>query len=1444
MSTPVTLPADPQPAAPRRRHMVLRVLAGLLVVLALVVGGFAWYASTAGFQNRVRREVISTLEKATGGRVELAGFHWRLLHLEIEADNLTIHGLEAPAEVPYAHIDRLFIRAKIISLFQAKIGLNYLGAERPVVHLIVYPDGTTNQPTPKTQSTSNKSPVDTFFDLAIDHAEIDTGRAIVNDRVIPLDMSANDLGVTLSYVPARDHYLANLHVADVSTERGHLPTVHSNLSLALDMGRNTANLSSLQLQTGPDTLQASGSVNNFNDPQFALRAGGRVDLRTVEALTAIAGLDGGVVDLNLAGQGNARKFSLTGYAKAAGVAYSMPGADLSGLDAATAISVTDQEIALTQLKAHLAPGGTLSGELHLVNWMPPPTAAVPGRASTTTAAAKPGRTANASSTAAGTQGPPQKGTIRVQIRDLKLETVMRIVAPKRYQDLGFDTAANGKVAVDWVGSAADLTTSALIRLAPPRPASPSQVPLTGLVDAEYFNRGGRVHITQLDIQTPGTHAHVQGELGVYPVAQSSALQADLTTDNLGEFNRTLIALGLTTNGKAGVQAIPVLLHGPAAFHGTVTGTIADPDVKGHLTASNFDTTFFAPPGASGSAATHSATAGVPAGGTTPSNSGTPATTPLESGAVLPPTAVTAKSPAVSPINPPQSAPGLQNIHWDKLDAEAEYSPLSIAVGAATLTRGATVIHASGQVHPHVLSAKKSTFDEHSALNALVSVQNLSLADALTMAGSTLPVTGTANLQAQATGTLGNLRGSGSLGVQGGAIYGEPYHSLNAQLNFAGQEVGATSLTFLQNGGKLTGDGGYDLTSKAFHFNAQGSGFELAHIQQLQSPKTAMAGSLTFTAHGSGTATAPVVDADLHLNNLMVAGQPAGSLQANARTERNTLYLTLNSTLKAATLRADAQTQLTGDYPTTAHLTLTQLDVAPLLKAYKVDTVSGPSLIGATATVQGPLKQPKNMNGDLTLNKFSLALGGVPLQSDGPLHVQLQNGVVHLDPLHITGGDTDLRAQGSMNVLQAAHELTIQASGAVNMKLLQTINPDVTSSGHVDFSVSGSGPMQKPDLTGQVKFTNVAVALQDVPNGVSQMNGTLAFDQDRLEVQNLTATTGGGKLKLAGYLTYQQGIFADLTASGKDVRVRYEGITSVADANLRLQGAQSNLLLSGNILLTRFTINPDLDLAGLTSSSGGVAPPPDSSAPSNHVRLDVHVTSSPELDFQNSYAKLAGDVDMRIGGTVATPSVLGHISVTDGSATFAGTKYQLQRGDIYFTNPVTIDPVLDLDATAHVEDYDVTIGLHGTPSKLSFTYRSEPPLPQGDIFALLALGRTQEEQQIYSNQQQQAGVNSTADALLGGALNATVSSRIQKLFGGGNVKIDPTFVGTLGNSTARITVEQQVSSNATLTYATNVNSTSEQLIQGQVDLNRNVSLVALRDESGVFSIVVKVHKRAR
>ena len=1377
----------------------------LLALGALLIGGVMWYASTPQFENRVRQRVIAILEGATGGRVELGAFRWRLLRLEFEADNLTIHGLEPAGQVPYAHIDRLFVRVKIISFFRTKVGLNYLEADHPVIHLIVYPDGSTNQPHPKTESTSNKSVTDTLFDLQVNRTELNNGLAIVDQQATPFDLAANNLGIKLQYVapplghPTQDLYQGSIHIEDLTAQRGVSSPVHSKLDLQVQLERNAATLQSFNLQTGPSTLAGRLALQNFADPQWKGSLNGSVDVRLVEAFVSIPGLDKGNVELQLTGQGTMNTFTVDGQSKVTGGAYHTGTIHLAGVNATTALHLNENELTLTNSQAKLAEGGTVDGTLRIVNWSgsAPPVPEKPQAA--------PGR-----------RGPPQaqannkqQGTIRAHISDMTVASIMSIVAPPRDANLGFATFANGAVNLDWKGDSSNFVMDAKLALTAPQQPRPGEVPLNGTVDAQYMNDSGTVNIRSFTAQTPGMQIQVNGALGVYPLTRASQVNVELTTSKLAEFDRTLKTLGLAAQGKTGVQAIPIALHGQAAFHGTVTRSILTPDVRGHLTATNFDVVY-----------------------------STPQLAPLAQPA--------SAQPIVQPANHnvgPAATATEHTIHWDSLEADAEYAPELISVHQASLVHGASTIHASGTLHAHQLTHHQLAFDEDSALSLDASIRSAALSDILQTVGQSLPVTGTVNLDLHASGQFDNLSGGGHLAVQGGDIYGEPYRSLNTDLRFAVREIVATHLVYLQDGGKVQGEGGYNLSTEMAHFTAQGTDFDLARFKTLQNTKYPISGLLAFEAHGNGTVKEPNLEAKLHLTHLNLAEASTGFIDVNVHTQSDQLLLDMNGHMTNAVFQGNGQVQLSGDYQAKGHVTVSNLDVEPLLQTFNVLGVRAHSSIAGAINVAGPLKQPRNLGGDATIDQFSLSLANVPLKTEGPLHATLMNGRLHLDPFHVVGDDTDLHAQGSIGLFAGSRDLDLHGRGSINMKLAQTLDSDITASGHVDFNVDAVGTFQRPSLTGQVKFTNVAMALQDFPNGLSQMTGTLQFDQDRLDVKSLTAVSGGGKLQLGGFVTYQQGLYGDLTATAKDVRIRYpQGVSSMADAKLRLQGTQSALLLSGNVTITRFVIGGDLDLAALTSSAGTVSLPPDPNAPSSHLRLDIHIVSAPQLDFQNSYAKLAGDVDLRLRGTLAQPSLLGHIAITEGSASFAGTKYELQRGDIYFSNPVRIEPLIDLTATAHVEDYDITIGLNGTSSKLQPTFRSEPPLSEQDIFALLAVGRTQEEQQIYSMQQQQAGVNSTADALLGGALNATVSSRIEKLFGGGSVKIDPNYVTGTGNSSARITVEQQVAKNATLTYATNINSTAEQFIQGQVNLTRDLSVIAVRDENGVFSLIFKIRRR--
>jgi translocation and assembly module TamB len=244
---------------------------------------------------------------------------------------------------------------------------------------------------------------------------------------------------------------------------------------------------------------------------------------------------------------------------------------------------------------------------------------------------------------------------------------------------------------------------------------------------------------------------------------------------------------------------------------------------------------------------------------------------------------------------------------------------------------------------------------------------------------------------------------------------------------------------------------------------------------------------------------------------------------------------------------------------------------------------------------------------------------------------------------------------------------------------------------------------------------------------------------------------------------------------------------------------------------------------------------------DNLRLDVHVLSTPELEVETSLAKIAGDADLRLRGSVARPVVLGRINIVEGDVFFSGTKYHLERGDITFTNPVRIEPILNIEASARVREYDITLGFHGSVDKLSTTYRSEPPLPTADIIALLALGRTREETAL-NQTTNQTFADTESNAILGQALNAAVSSRVQKLFGVSRIKIDPQVGET--NPNARLTIEEQVNKNITLTYITNLASTTQQVIQIEYNVNRNLSILVVRDQYGVLGFEVRMRQRKK
>jgi len=1417
----IELPSHLSLHSPAVRRSLISSAIFLLVNVAL----FAWISS-ASFEQMVRARLISELENSLGGRIEIASLHWKPLQLAVDAEGIVIHGLEGPDEEPYARIRKLHIAVSIRGMFWTpSVLLRDLEITQPALHLIVNADGSTNQPQPRRKMKSSNLSTDTLFRLEAKRVVLTNGVFRLNDQRTQLSLDARSLAVALAYQPAVKSSPESYHLtvqvnnllmtrginSDLTQARKGSPHADFRIETTLDLTPSATYLRSLRLISNAHELDVTGTLQNYARPLWRAQCRGELDMSLLQPLVGYQDVPRGIARMNLVGEGRDGIFRVDGSLHAFDGSYSIPGVEASGIVLDAHAHADPNMLFVSGITIRFPHGGTMTGQLRLIHWLPP----VPG-----TAHIAPPRAASHSLAAHShgvTSGPvivknlaadgtpiniPVDGKITAQLNAVSIDSILEIVTARAFHRLGFDGLVSGPISGDWFGGdVRTLTVGAMLAIAPSNRSVPGEVPTSGSIDGTYIQKDGSVTLRALNVQLPASRVQAHGHLGAYPIYSATGIALDFSSSDLGEFDGVLKSLDFQRNKVRGAAALPILLKGKSSFKGLWDGSLLDPRLSGNLTATNLSVEM--PPRSSDAAAT------------------------------------------------PQWS------SWDSVNLAGSYSSTHVLISSARLVHGAGVIELAGTLD----AAKRRLpsrirpapdFGADSRLNLHVRAHGIPSEEIYSLTGQTAPITGTLAAELQANGFLRSLAGTGWAELTAATVYGEPIKRVHAQGSIDGTYLKFSSLLVDAPAGKLEGSGTYDLRTRQLNVEAHGANLQLARINTLHTQMPRVDGRLNFAATAAGTLNDPTLEGHANVSGLVlsndgIAGEtfqvaaPA-SIEIQAHTTNHILIYDLSSHLQTAELVAHGQTHLSADYETQAQIRIARFNVAALLSHSALQRLNGETSIDGTVSIEGPLAHLQELRGDARLTTVSATVQGVQLTTQGPVHASFAHSRVVVDPVHITGDQTDVRTQGDF-MISGNQPLNLQANGSINLKLLETLDRDITASGMTTFQVQAHGTLTDPDLRGTIDVQNGALALEDMPNGLSQIRGSLQFNQNRLEAHNLTAMSGGGMLTLNGYLAYQKELYADLSVTGKSIRIRYpQGVSSVADATLHLAGSQTNMLLSGNVVLNRFSLNPDLDMTALAAQASAVRPVIALDAPSNHWRLDLHIVSAPQLNFQNAFAKLAGNVDLRLRGTVATPSLLGRISITEGSTTIAGTHYDLERGEIVFNNPVRIQPTVDLNATAHVQDYDITLGIHGTIQRPTISYRSEPPLPEADVIALLALGHTNEQQRLYMQQQESA--NPISDALLGGALNATVTNRVQKLFGAGSVKVDPSYLGAQGNSTSRITVQEQVGKAVTLTFATNANSTSQQLIQAEIAVNHHVSLLVARDESGVFSVVLKATRRYR
>lgn len=722
------------------------------------------------------------------------------------------------------------------------------------------------------------------------------------------------------------------------------------------------------------------------------------------------------------------------------------------------------------------------------------------------------------------------------------------------------------------------------------------------------------------------------------------------------------------------------------------------------------------------------------------------------------------------------------------------------------------------------------------INVQLAASQISVADLERLANQTYPVSGILAVNVSVHGSQLNPIGQGTINLVNAKVSDEPIQSINLRFQGNGEAVNA-NLNIRMPAGATEANLVYYPKTEAYQAQLQAKNFRIEKLQTVQARNMQVNGGLDLEANGRGTLKSPELTASLRIPVLQVQKQTIRDIAFNTEVHNHVANLSLNTDVAETYLKASGTVGIDAPYNADLKLDTGRILFQPLIAMYA--PAQAANMGGETelhATLRGPLKEKSRMEAHIEMLVLAANYKELKVAAVKPIHLDYQNEVATLQPTAIQGTGTDIQMQGRLpiNNRKAASFLV---QGTIDLQLAQMLVPDVQSSGQLKFDINSQKYENGGNIEGQIRVVNANFQSLEAPLGLTNGNGVISVTQDRLQIVSLQGQVGGGTISAKGGVAYRPSVQFDLGFAADNIRLRYpDGVRAVLGSNLSLTGTTEAGLLTGQVLIQHVSFTNDFDLSTFTSQFTGESSAPPSQGIAQNIKLNISLQSTSQMNLASSQVSLQGSANLRVVGTAADPVILGRANLAGGELLMAGKRFLIQNGTIAFLNPIRTEPVVNLTVNTTIQQYNIALHFEGPIEHLRTNYTSDPSLPAVDIINLLVKGQTTEE----------ANANPTpgtlgAESLVAGQLTSQVSSKIQKFAGISNLSIDPTLGGDQGNPGARVAIQQRVTGNLFVTFATDVTSTQRQEIQVEYQFNPRWSVSADRDQNGGFGVDGKYHK---
>jgi translocation and assembly module TamB len=991
--------------------------------------------------------------------------------------------------------------------------------------------------------------------------------------------------------------------------------------------------------------------------------------------------------------------------------------------------------------------------------------------------------------------------LRARLHELNLAALLQSSRgqPRFIAQLHPASLMNGTVEMTWTAESARLKAEFDLHLSSPAAPPPGVLPVSGEMQGFVeANQGFSVSLTNSSFETPHSVLRAKGTLieSTEHGESPGRMQIQLETTKFEEWRSLLeTQLHITPN-------LPLTLESPASLTGEISGSRTNPEVRGLVRVGKFE---------------------------------------------------------------------FRGWTWDSLKANIAVSPDALQVTAGQLSRGSSLLNFEASTPLEDWRIAKPSQVRLSARAQRTPLEGLKAA-----LGINYPIAGEVSGQVNVAATDSNLEGTGAITVEAGNFAGEVFNSFSTRIRIEGSAWDLNTIELVKGHGKITGKAQIDISNRSITCHLHGTDFSIADFKGLANafpglpgphpagaasvggrvgheghPLGGLEGLASFDLDGSGTPGHLHFHSTALVKGMRISGAQVGDLRAQLDGEGENVQFQGVCSGPAGTFSLNGESQTAGDWPLEVQGQYVSFRVDPWVRLLLHNNLDAQVTASGSFRANGPLRDTSKLDLHSQIDTLEVSFPSLTWRNEHPVEVRYSENRLTAEPFRMQGPSTNLDVGGSL-MLSGPGSLSLTLQGVADATILSLFEPGLEASGQSRVKLNLSGSPARPQMNGVVEIRDVGLGYPGLPIRLSNLNGEIQLEGERAELKSLRGISGGGTITLDGFVTLALPPRVELRAQLDQVRAPYPvAFTSILSGSLRLDGTSDRSQLRGELSLSQVLASeskPWLSQIMQTASPFENTAPATASSLAKSVQLNIRVASPTPVRLQVQDLRLTADVEIRVQGSLANPVELGSVHFLNGEAIVRGNRFTLNRGDLNLTNPLRTQASLDLEAQTRVQQYDLTVDVSGPLGRLKMAYRSDPPLPTPDVFSLLALGYAPQQQQgstsglvssfAAGNPTQTVGES----ALLSQALSTQVGGRIQRLFGVSRILIDPN-VGLPGlNNGERVTVEQQVTKDLTLTYITNTASSQYQIIQFEYAFGDNISLLGVRDPNGIVGLELRFRRR--